>query len=129
MRTAGYPFAMLTRSSGLLRVGSQATASFEKKRTCNQSSWKQGRQPVIAVHVSHAARVVREIREEDVEGLTCLQAKAFYDPWDNVWIDDFFLKLFEADVRGIIKSKLKDQDKSRKSYKLLGLLLVKHMRT
>lgn len=35
-------------------------------------------------------------REEDVEDITCLQAKAFYDPWDNVWIDNFFLKLFEV---------------------------------
>lgn len=42
-----------------------------------------------------------------------MQAKAFYDPWDNAWIDDFLLKLFEADVRGIIKSKLKGQDTSR----------------
>lgn len=113
MRTASHPIVTLKRSSCLLRPGSQATASFEKKRPCNQGSWKHGRQPVLAVHVCHAARVVREIREEDVEDLTCLQAEAFYDPWDNVWIDDFFLKLFEADVRGIIKAKLKDQDKSR----------------
>ncbi|DBA80221.1 TPA: hypothetical protein ACH3X2_007457 [Trebouxia sp. C0005] len=113
MRTASHPFATQKRSSCLLRVGSQATATFDKKRPCNQGSWKQGRQLVLAVHISQAARVVREIREEDVEDITCLQAKAFYDPWDNVWIDNFFLKLFEADVRGIINSKLKDQDKSR----------------
>lgn len=37
-------------------------------------------------------------REEDAEELVCLQAKAFYDPWDNAWIDDFLLKLFEVSI-------------------------------
>ncbi len=37
-------------------------------------------------------------REEDVEVLVSLQAKAFYDPWNNELIDSFFLNLFEVDA-------------------------------
>ena len=35
-------------------------------------------------------------REDDVGALVTLQAKAFYEPWDSAWIDNFFLQLFEV---------------------------------
>ncbi|KAL3145012.1 hypothetical protein ABBQ32_003511 [Trebouxia sp. C0010 RCD-2024] len=59
-----------------------------------------------------AAYTVREIRQDDVESVVNLQSKGFYEPWDVGWLDSFFLKLFAADVRAIIKFKLKDPDQS-----------------
>lgn len=89
------------------------TAHFVKQAFRNSSHLKH--QTVLAAlpQTLHAGRTVREIREDDVGALVTLQAKAFYEPWDSAWIDNFFLQLFEADVRSIIKTKLKDQDKSR----------------